>query len=80
MNKTIGQFGYILTKTEKGDQIPTNPIVQICLQKWSEQENGGIVISPHLMTAAEIDWHIDAYIKDLEAIRHKAKKALIAAT
>jgi hypothetical protein len=80
MNETIGQFDYILTKTEKGDQIPMNPIVQICLQKWSEQENGNIVISPHLMTAAEIDWHIDAYIKDLEAIRHEAKKALIATT
>ncbi len=75
MSKTIGQFTHVLYG---GPENHTSPIVKICLDNWSEDNEGYLLISPHLMTAREIDDHIDALIKDLEAVRRRAKRALAA--
>ena len=73
MSKTIGQFTHVLYG---GPDDHTSPIVEICLDNWSENSIGHVLVSPHLMTAGEIDEHIDALIKDLEAVRKRAKRAL----
>ena len=75
MSKTIGRFTHVLYG---GPENHTNPIVEIRLDHWSEDKEGHVLISPHLMTAGEIDEHIDALIKDLEAVRSRAKRALAA--
>ena len=75
MSKTIGQFTHVLYG---GPENHTSPIVEICLDNWSEDNEGNVFISPHLMTAGEIDDHIDALIEDLEAVRRRAKRALAA--
>ena len=77
MSKTIGQFTHVL---HGGPETYTSPIVRIRLKQWSEDEEGHVSISPHLMTLREIDYHIDALIKDLEAVRSRAKRALAAKT
>lgn len=75
MSKTIGRFTHLL---HGGPKIYTSPIVEICLDHWSEDREGHVLISPHLMTAREIDDHIDALIEDLKAVRSRAKRALAA--
>ena len=75
MTKTIGRFTYVL---HGGPEDHTSPVVQICIKRWTEDEEGHVVISPHLMTAREIHGHIDALIKDLGAVRSSAKRALAA--
>ena len=74
-SKTIGQFNHVLYG---GPENHTSPIVEICLDNWSENSVGYVLVSPHLMTVGEIDEHIDALIKDLEAVRSRAKRALAA--
>lgn len=75
MSKTIGQFTHVLYG---GPENLTGPIVEICLDHWSKDKEGNVLISPHLMTDGEIDEHIDALIEDLEAVRSRAKRALAA--
>ena len=75
MTKTIGRFTHVI---HGGPEDHTSPVVQICINRWTEDEEGHAVISPHLMTAREIDDHIDALIKDLGAVRSSAKRALAA--
>ena len=72
MSKTIGYFDYVLFG---GPKEYTSPIIEIRLGRWSEDEQGHITISAHLMTTQEIDAHIDALIQDLEAVRRRAKRA-----
>ncbi len=83
MDGTIGVFDYIVLGGMKHhDTIglyPTSAIVQVCLQQWCKSENAEVVITPHLMTAGEIDSQIDLFIADLEAIRIRAKSALATA-
>jgi hypothetical protein len=80
MSKTIGKFAYRIYKMSGKDQLPSNPIVQIILDNWtSDKGNDTPIISPHLMTAGEIDHHINALKKDLDAVAVKAKAALVLA-
>jgi hypothetical protein len=77
MKKTIGRFDYRIYKMGGKDRLPFNPIVQIILDNWSSDEhNGTPIISPHLMTASEIDHYVTALKKDLDAVRVTAKAAL----
>jgi len=75
MSKTIGRFTHVL---HGGSETYTSLIVQIYLDHWGKDRGGRILVSPHLMTAREIDDHIDALINDLEAVRRRAKRALAA--
>ena len=75
MSKTIGQFTHVL---HGGPENHTSPVVQICLNRVRRNQEGRVLISPHLMTAREINDHIDALIKDLEAVCSRAKRALAA--
>ncbi len=68
MSKTIGQFTHVL----RGGTI------QIYLDHWMHDMAGRVLISPYLMTAREIDDHVDALVEDLEAVRSRAKHALAA--
>lgn len=80
MSNTIGQFDYRIYKMSGKDRLPSNPIVQVILAQWtSDKGNDTPVISPHLMTAAEIDYHIKALKDDLDAVGVKAKAALVLA-
>jgi len=80
MDKTIGVFDHIVLGGVKHHDTtglyPASPIVQVCLQQWCKSENAEVVITPHLMTAGEIDSQIDLLIADLEAVRIRAKSAL----
>ncbi len=75
--KTIGCFDFSIIKTSADHKIPFDPIVEIRLQQWTEaSEDGGPVLSPHLMSEAEIDEHISNLKADLDAVGSKAKRAL----
>ena len=75
MSNTIKTFTHII---HGGPEDYTSPVVEICLDRRSGDREGHVLISPHLMTAREIDDHIDALIEDLEAVRRRAKRALAA--
>ena len=70
MGKTIGQFEYKMM----GDQ--TTHIVQIRLKAWDESNDWKPLVSPDLMTEAEIDGHVQALKDDLDAVGRAAIKAL----
>ncbi len=72
MSKTIGRFSF---KIMGGKASHTNAVVLITLGAWSSQ-NGTLCISPHLMTAREIDEHTDALKADLDTVARQAKAAL----
>jgi hypothetical protein len=77
MKKTIGRFDYRIYKMRGKDRLPFSPIVEITLDNWSsDKRNGTPIISPHLMTASEIDHYVAALKKDLDAVRLQAKAAL----
>ena len=77
MPHTIKNFGYTVTKMDKTDQCPFSPHVTIVLKTWIvEGRDGARTISPDLMTAGEIDEHIDALRADLEVVRAAAKREL----
>ncbi len=80
MSNTIGQFDCRIYKMSGKDRLPSNPIVQIILSNWtSDRGDDTPIISPHLMTAGEIDYHIKALKEDLDAVWIKAKAALVMA-
>lgn len=75
--KTIGYFDFSITKMTADHKLPFDPIARIGLKRWQEAAaDGGPVISPHLMSDAEIDEHIAALKDDLDAVGAKAKRAL----
>ena len=78
MAKTIGCFDYDIYggPVHEPGRHPTSPIVEIYVKTWSQSEGGTPVISPHLMTEREIDWHIHTLKEDLDALCVAAKKAL----
>ena len=77
MSKTIGQFDYRIIKMEKDSNLPFNPIIQITLQHWTTgNADDTPTISPHLMTEGEIDYHIEALKRDLDAVGRRAKSVL----
>ena len=79
MSKTIKQFDYRTIKMKKGDRLPFNPHVEIVLDHWVEQNNDTPIISPALMSEAEIDGHIQLLKIDLDAVGKRAKAALLRA-
>lgn len=79
MSKTIKQFEFQVIKMPKGDGLPFNPHVEITLDHWMRNGDGSPIISPHLMTSDEIDFHIQQLKVDLDAVGKRAKAALLRA-
>ena len=75
MGSRLGRFDYKILGGRKAE-YPTNAAVQIRLAHWTESEGGQVFISPHLMTAGEIDFQVDLLKKDLDAVARNAKVAL----
>jgi hypothetical protein len=50
--------------------------VRACVKTWSQEDGGGVSLSPLLMTDAEIDEVVNARIAEWEKLRGKLKKAL----
>lgn len=75
MSNTIGQFDYRIETMKKGDSLPFDPQVHIELKRWGMK--GDVpVISPTLMSEAEIDEQIKFMKDDLDAVGKRAKAAL----
>ncbi|MBS1190918.1 MAG: hypothetical protein H6R10_2710 [Rhodocyclaceae bacterium] len=60
---------------KKGD-IPADPFVSLELGTHVESD-GRQILTPNLMTDAEIDYEVDCLIKELEQFRKAAKKELL---
>lgn len=75
MTGTIGRFTYKIIAPRKED-MPFNAIVQVGPKMWSTDEDDWPILSPNLMTEAEIDHHINALKADLDKVGRLAKKAL----
>jgi hypothetical protein len=77
VSKTIKQFDYRIFKMKKGDPLPMDPVVILHLEHWTTDKNSDApLISPHLTTADEIDWHIKALKDNLDSVGRLAKSAL----
>jgi len=77
MSKTIKQFGYKIITMKKGDALPFNPHIEIILDHWMHQHNDNTpIISAHLMSEGEIDFHIQQLKDDLDEVGKRAKAAL----
>ncbi len=79
MSNTIGNFGYTIVKMKKSDGLLFNPVVHICLQRWSTQSDGTPIVTPQLISEEEIDWYVKALKDDLDSVGRKAKAALVRA-
>ena len=80
MSTTIGKFDFEVTKMKKGDPMPFDPIVKICLKNYGgTTRDGSPTLSANLMTEIEIDEHIKYLKDDLDALSKKAKRALATA-
>jgi len=65
---TIGQFDFAVTSLDGKSKIQFDPWVVIELKRSGKTANGIPVISPHLMSDAEIDEHVAALGPDLDAV------------
>lgn len=72
---TLGRFGYIATGGQDED-YPTSVVVRVLVKSNLLNNEADTEISPHLMTAAEIDEFIDQSIMNLRAVQAAAKGAL----
>ncbi|WP_277583854.1 hypothetical protein [Pelomonas aquatica] len=63
---------------KKGDSLPFDPQVHIELKRWGMNRDVP-VISPALMSEAEIDEQIKFMKDDLDAVGKRAKAALVRA-
>jgi DNA-binding protein YbaB len=70
-----GKFGIVgqFDGWKKGD-MRGNQTVNIVLNSRSTIRDGSVSISPTLASDGEVDEVVDRLIKDLEAVRKKAKK------
>ena len=75
MGSRLRQFDYKILGGRKAE-YPTSAVAQIRLARWTETEGGAVQVSPDLMTSEEIDLHVDALKKDLDAVAKNAKAAL----
>ena len=75
---TNGRFGYHISGSEAAP-FPIYSFVQLYVKSSAQSRAADLAISPHLMTAAEIDRFIDDAISALQSIRIDAKSALAAA-
>lgn len=62
----------IMDGWKKGD-LPGNQMVNIVLSKRMTLQDGSISLTATLATDGEVDYAVDQLIKELEAIRKKAK-------
>ena len=77
MAYTLKSFGCTVTKMPSANSLPFAPHVTINLKTWTVKgKDGTLTISPDLMTAREIDEHIDGLKADLEMVRAVAKREL----
>lgn len=77
MPSTIEQFDYEVTSMEKGNQLPFDPYVLLCLKHHgATTRDGAPTISASLMTEHEIDFHISQLKADLDALARSSKAAL----
>jgi hypothetical protein len=74
VEETKGRFGFHLTGG-KDEPRPTDINIQIYVMSSACSRAADLAISPHLMTAAEIDRFIDDAIAALQEIRAEAKRA-----
>lgn len=59
----------------KKGELPADPFVSLEARMHIES-NESILLTPRLMTDAEIDYEVDGLIKELEQFRKAAKKEL----
>jgi len=64
-----------LKKWKKGD-YPISPAVYIQLTSFVRDQDERVLIGHQLMTEQEVDEQINQLVKELEAVRRKAKKDL----
>ena len=76
--ETKGRFGFHLSGSEDAP-FPIYSFIQFYVKSSALSRTADLAISPHLMTAAEIDRFIDDAISALQEIRIDAKSALTAA-
>jgi len=65
----------IAGELKKGD-LPSDALVAVYLSAYSTMENGCITVTSNLANDSEIDFEIDSLIRNLEAVRVAAKKAI----
>ena len=75
IEETKGRFGFHFS-AGTDDWHPTGAFVQIYVKSSTLSRAADLPISPHLMTAVEIDRFVDNAILALEAVRNDAKSAL----
>jgi len=75
IEETKGRFGFHFSAGDD-DARPTGAFVQIYVKSSALSRVADLPISPHLMTADEIDRFVDNAILALETIRNDAKGAL----
>jgi DNA-binding protein YbaB len=70
-----GKFGIVgqFDGWKKGD-MRGNQMVNIVINSHSTIRDGWVSISPKLASDGEVDEIVDSLIKDLEAVRKKAKE------
>ena len=78
IEQTKGRFGFHLA-AGMHEAVSTDRVVQIYVKSSALSRAADLPISPHLMTAVEIDRFIDDAISALQEIRIEAQRALAAA-
>lgn len=74
MANTIGRFDFEATEMEKEGSLPFDPIIRLCLKvSHGNTRDGFPLISPDLMSEAEIDEYILQLKADLESVGRSAK-------
>lgn len=76
--ETKGRFGFHLTGGA-GEPPAASANVQIFVKSSALSRSADLAISPHLMSACEIDQFVDEAIAALQEIRVDAKTALAGA-
>ena len=61
----------------KKGELPVSPFVSLTIGAHTEDESGRKLLTPQLMTEAEIDYEVNRLIKELEEFRKAAKKELL---
>ena len=79
MNETLKQFDYRIVKAAPDSAIPFAPFVAIVVSAVHMVKNGLLTISSQLVTAEEIDQHVNDLKKDLDVVGKAAKAALLTA-
>lgn len=75
IEETKGRFGFHFAAGDD-ECRPKVAFVQIYVKSSLLSRAADLAVSPHLMTAAEIDCFVDDAILALEAVRNDAKSAL----